>query len=82
MRIQIDRETFDVFESFYRPRGFKELPPGPTATGEEIRRIGDCVASARIDALYPDGRERPVADREAVALVDGMAFISVPTATY
>lgn len=79
MKIKIDREWFGVFESFYRDRGFTELPPTPTATGEQLRHVGGVPDNRSLHGGSPD---HAIGIREAVPLTDGMEFISVPPASY
>lgn len=82
LTIRIDRTDFDVLDALYIPKGFSELPPTPTATGDDLIRLGGCgtCGITLLGDKWADNRD--VGLNEAVPLKHGMHFITVPPATY
>lgn len=84
LTIYMDEDPIDV-EQFYRAKGFEKLPATPTMTGQEIR---DCGWKKQHDnQMFIDhgntGKQfQPIGTTEAVILVNGMRFVSIPAATW
>lgn len=84
LTIYMDEDPIDV-EQFYRAKGFEKLPATPTMTGQEIRDCGWKKQHDRqmfIDHGNTGKQFQPIGTTEAVILVDGMRFVSIPAATW
>lgn len=84
LTIYMDEDPIDV-EQFYRAKGFEKLPATPTMTGQEIRDCGwkkQHEYQMFIDHGNTGVPFEPIGTTQAIVLVDGMRFISIPPATW
>lgn len=83
LTIYMDEDPIDV-EQFYRAKGFERMPATPTMTGAEIRDCGWKKQYERqmfIDHGNTGIPFEPIGTTQAVILMDGMRFVSIPPAT-
>lgn len=83
LTIYMDEDPIDV-EQFYRSKGFERMPATPTMTGAEIRDCGWKKQYERqmfIDHGNTGIPFEPIGTTQAVILMDGMRFVSIPPAT-